>query len=286
MKAGFIGLGGMGAPMARNLAKAGYLTVIWNRSPEKAAGLAGELGITTATSPSNLALQVDVIFLCVSADQDVLAMVEGILPALNSDKIVVDHSTVSKNTALRAAALIRTTGADFLDIPVSGGVEGARNGTLSMMAGGSADSLEKITPLLKAMAGRILHMGEVGNGQATKAVNQIMCAGINQAVTEALGFAAAQGLELPKVIEAVAGGAAGNWFLDKRGLTMTADCFTPGFKLALHQKDLKICLAMAEALDYPLPLSALTVRDYAQLIQDGYGDDDISGLYRLKRPHS
>jgi 3-hydroxyisobutyrate dehydrogenase len=126
-------------------------------------------------------------------------------------------------------------------------------------------------------------MGEVGSGQATKAVNQIMCAGINQAVTEALAFAEAQNLPITKVIDVTSAGAAGNWFLDKRGLTMTNGTFAPGFKLALHHKDLLICQAMAEKLNLSIPVSEMTIEAYAKLMAKGYGDEDISALFRLKR---
>jgi 3-hydroxyisobutyrate dehydrogenase len=126
-------------------------------------------------------------------------------------------------------------------------------------------------------------MGPTGAGQATKAVNQIMCAGINEAVTEALAFAEAQRLPMDKVIEVIAGGAAGNWFLDKRGLTMTHGIFKPGFKLSLHHKDLKICQAMAAEVGVEIPVSDMSVRDYEQLMAAGYGDEDISAMYRLKR---
>ena len=151
------------------------------------------------------------------------------------------------------------------------------------MVGGPIESLNQAKAVLEAMSGRIVHMGDVGAGQATKAINQIMCAGINQAVTEALAFGATQGVNLEKAIDIIRQGAAGNWFLDKRGLTMVNGVFTPGFKLALHQKDLKICLEMAEKLGVNLPITQITSREYAQLIQQGYGDEDISALYRLKR---
>ena len=152
-----------------------------------------------------------------------------------------------------------------------------------MMVGGTSDILERARPVLATMTARITHMGEVGAGQATKAVNQIMCAGINQAVTEALAFAQAQGLPMAKVIDVTSAGAAGNWFLDKRGLTMTNGTFAPGFKLALHHKDLLICQAMAAKFGLELPVSAMTIADYAKLIAQGYGDEDISALFRLKR---
>jgi 3-hydroxyisobutyrate dehydrogenase len=283
---GFIGLGAMGGPMARNLAKAGLLSAVWNRTHSTARLWAEELGVVCADSPADLAARVDVVLTCVSADVDLLAVIDALLPGLKPGAIVVDHSTVSSETARGVAERVRSKGADFLDAPVSGGVEGARNGTLAVMVGGRADSLERVRPVLEAMAARIVRMGDVGAGQATKAVNQIMCAGINQAVTEALAFGATQGLDMDKVVEVVAQGAAGNWFLDKRGHTMIHGSYTPGFKLALHQKDLRICLAMAAGAGMELPITTMTARDYAELMREGHGDEDISALYRLKRPTS
>jgi len=268
--------------MARNLAKAGHLQTVWNRNGEKARQLAEELGVYPADSPATLAGAVDVVLLCVSADADVLAVVDALLPGLKPGAIVIDHSTVSAETARQAAAKLHGKGANFLDAPVTGGVEGAKNGTLSIMVGGKAETLATVRALLAAESARIVHMGEVGSGQAAKAVNQVMCAGINQAVTEALAFAQAQGLDLDKVIEAVSGGAAGNWFLDKRGPTMAKGTFAPGFKLALHRKDLKICEETAQKLGIELPLSAMTIQHYDELIQQGFGDEDISALFRLK----
>jgi 3-hydroxyisobutyrate dehydrogenase len=197
--------------------------------------------------------------------------------------VVVDCSTVSPATARAAAHRLGEGGAEFLDAPVTGGVEGARSGRLSMMIGGSPATLAKVEPVLSTMAARIVFMGDTGAGQAAKAVNQVMCAGINQAVTEALAFGERLGLDMDRVIEAVSGGAAGNWFLDKRGPTMTRGTFAPGFKLALHHKDLAICLSMAEEMQIDLPLTAATLNDYAALMADGFGNEDISALYRRKR---
>jgi len=284
MKAGFIGLGAMGANMARNVAQAGLLEAVWNRTPQVAENLAAELGVASATSPAYLALQVDVVLICVSDDAALLAVVEALLPGLGAGVTVVDHSTVSADTARKAAAKIKSLGAEFLDAPVSGGLEGAKNGSLSMMVGGPAKSLENIRPILDTMARRVVHIGQVGAGQATKAVNQVMCAGINQAVTEALAFGAAQGINLDKAIQAIVGGAAGNWFLDKRGRSMIHGSFAPGFKLALHHKDLQICLDMATKLGVFLPVAEITLADYAELMRQGHGEEDISALYRLKRP--
>jgi 3-hydroxyisobutyrate dehydrogenase len=205
------------------------------------------------------------------------------MKTIKPGSVVVDMSTVSSATAITAASMLAEKQAAFLDAPVSGGVEGAKKGTLAMMAGGDAAVLEKIRPVLAAMTGRILHMGKTGAGQATKAANQIMAAGINQAVTEALAFAEIQGLPMDKVIDVISGGAAGNWFLQHRGLTMTNGIFAPGFKLALHHKDLKICQAMAAAAGFPAPLTDMTAADYQQLMAQGYGEEDISALYRLKK---
>ena len=279
MKAGMIGLGAMGLGMARNLAQAGYLTAVYNRTAAKTA----EFKATAYPSPEALAAVVDTVLICVSADRDVLDIVEAIAKTIRPGSIVVDMSTVSSATAKKAAAILAKKQAAFLDAPVSGGVEGAKNGTLAMMVGGDAEILEKARPVLAAMTGRIMHMGATGSGQATKAVNQIMCAGINQAVTEALAFAQAQGLAMDKVIEVISGGASGNWFLQHRGPTMTKGVFAPGFKLALHHKDLKICQEMAAQSHSSIPLTDKTVTDYEQLMAESYGDEDISALYRLKR---
>lgn len=284
MKAGFIGLGAMGAHMARNVAKKGLLAAVWNRTEASAITLAEELGVRCAVSPALLAKEVEVVLMCVSADQDVLEVIHGILPGLRAGQVVVDFSTVSSETAREAARLIRDKGAEFLDAPVTGGVEGARNGTLAIMVGGKTETLEKITPVLEAVAVRIAHMGDIGMGQAAKAVNQVLCAGINEAVTEALAFGEHLGLDMAKLIDVVSRGAAGNWFLEQRGPTMTRGVFQPGFKLALHHKDLKICKAMADRLGITLPVTEMTLRDYEKLIADGYGNEDISALYRLKRP--
>ncbi|WP_139558042.1 NAD(P)-dependent oxidoreductase [Methylotetracoccus oryzae] len=284
MKVGFVGLGAMGEPMARNLAAAGLLAAVWNRTPARAAALSAALGIDSAPSPAELAATVDVVIICVSADADVIRIVDALRPAARPGLVVVDCSTVSPDTARKAAQRLGEGGAEFLDAPVTGGVEGARSGRLAMMIGGSPATLAKVEPALSAMATRIVFMGDTGAGQAAKAVNQVMCAGINQAVTEALAFGEKLGLDMDRVIDVVSGGAAGNWFLEKRGPTMTRGTFAPGFKLALHHKDLAICLSMAANMQIDLPLTAATLDDYTALMADGFGDEDISALYRRKRP--
>jgi len=281
MKVGFIGLGAMGLGMTHNLAKAGLLTAIYNRTESKALDLASHLNIESCSTPQQLAEQVDIILLCISADKDVLEITNLIAETIKQDSIVVDLSTVSNETAVKAATILAEKQVAFLDAPVSGGVEGAKNGTLAMMVGGKKETLDRVRIVLEAMSSRIVYMGKTGAGQSTKAVNQIMAAGINQAVAEALAFAQKQGLEMEKVVDVISGGAAGNWFLQNRGVSMTNGRFEPGFKLALHHKDLKICQEMAKQSGAELSLVDKTVVDYEALMEAGFGDEDISALYRL-----
>jgi 3-hydroxyisobutyrate dehydrogenase len=277
-----IGLGAMGLGMANNIAEAGLLSTVYNRTENKAKTFASNQGIAVSSSPQQLAEQVDIVLICVSADEDVLQMVTAVSETIKPDSIVIDLSTVSSTTAKKAAVLLAERHVFFLDAPVSGGVEGAKNGTLATMVGGDENAFIKAYPVLEAMSSRIIHMGETGAGQNTKAVNQIMAAGINQAVSEALAFGNAQGLSLEKVIEIVSAGAAGNWFLQHRGATMINGVFEPGFKLALHHKDLKICQKLAQQKQLSSYMIDRTLTDYEILMERGFGDEDISALYRLK----
>ena len=280
---GMIGLGAMGEHMARNLAKAGFLSALYNRTTQKAQNLGQELNVTVAPTLQVLAANVDIICLCVSRDEDIMEIIHTIKNTIRPDSVVVDMSTVSNHTAKKAAAILACGDVDFLDAPVSGGVEGAKSGKLAMMVGGDSAILEKVRPILASMATRIVHIGPTGSGQATKAVNQIMAAGINQAVTEALTFAKAQQLPMDQIIDVISGGAASSWFLQNRGLSMTENHYPAGFKVALHQKDLDICLQMGRDSEVSLPLTSQTRDDYAQLIAQGLGECDISALYSLKK---
>jgi 3-hydroxyisobutyrate dehydrogenase len=201
--------------------------------------------------------------------------------ALRPGAIVVDCSTVAAGTAREAARQLAAAGAEFLDCPVSGGTEGAVAGTLSIMVGGDEATLERARPVLEAMGGSITHMGPVGAGQSAKATNQIMVAGINQAVTEALAFGQAQGLPMDRLIAALEKGAAGNWFLSRRGPTMIRGEFPLGFKVGLHAKDLEICRRMAEEHGVRLPVVEMTLLHYGRLPELS-ADEDISALFRLK----
>jgi 3-hydroxyisobutyrate dehydrogenase len=282
MKAGFVGLGAMGAPMAGHLHAAGLLAVVANRTVEKARVLAAGWGVAVAGDVAPFA-GCDVVMLCVPADADVLDNVRALAAVLAPGAIVVDHSTVAMQTARVAHALLAARGIGFLDAPVSGGVEGARNGKLSVMVGGDADVLARARQALEAYALRITHMGGPGAGQATKAVNQVLVAGIAQAVCEGLALGEKLGLAPELLLPTLAAGAAGNWVLDKRGATMLADNFTPGFKCAHLHKDLKIVAQMAREAGIRDTVIEQSLADYGELVERGFGDEDTSALIRLKR---
>ena len=283
MKTGFIGLGAMGAPMAGHLAAGNLLAVVGNRTPAKAVALAAELKVRAARSAQDFA-DCDVVALCVSADADVLENVRALATVLEPGTVVVDHATVARDTALEAARILAGHGIGFVDAPVSGGVEGARNGRLSVMCGGSAADLEKVRPVLARYGARISHMGETGAGQATKAVNQVMVAGINEAVCEALALGAKLGLDADALLPTLGSGAAANWFLDKRGATMLRGQFVPGFKCEHMLKDLRIAQATAEAVGIEHPVLRQAVTDYDTLVRAGQGAADTSALIALKLP--
>jgi len=282
MKAGFIGLGAMGAPMARYLHNQGLLVVVGNRTQAKADALAAELQVRAARSADNFA-DCDAVVLCVSLDADVLENVATLAQVLKPGALVIDHSTVSVQTARRAATMLAAHAIGFLDAPVSGGVEGARNGKLSVMVGGAAMDLEKARPLLDTYSARISHMGDSGAGQATKAVNQVLVAGINQAVCEGLALGEKLGLDPERLLPTLMAGAAANWFLDKRGATMLRDQFAPGFKCAHMLKDLRIVQGMAQDSGIRSVVIDQALADYAELVERGHGDADTSALITLKR---
>jgi 3-hydroxyisobutyrate dehydrogenase len=283
IRTGVVGLGAMGAPMARHIAAQGMLDSVWNRTTDKAEMLAGELGVQAAASPAELAARCNVILVCVSADRDLLEVVEALKPGLEAGDTLIDTSTVSPLTAKAIARDLETLSVAFIDAPVSGGVEGAIHGRLSVMAGGDSADLSRIRPVLKAFSATLTHMGDVGAGQATKAVNQVMVGGIAEAVCEALALGEKLNLPSQRLLSVMGAGAAGSWFLEHRGKTMLEDQFQPGFKCALLLKDLRICKALARELDIHLPLVDLSIEDYRELVGEGDGESDTSALIRLKR---
>jgi len=282
MQTGFVGLGAMGVQMARNLHKAGLLTGVWNRTTEKALGLAQELGCHAFTSLEELAGNCEAVVVCVSADEDLRTVVAGLDAGLSPNMIIIDCSTVSAGTARDMHVHLEALGVGFLDCPVSGGVEGARNATLAIMAGGDEGVFERALPILEKLGKTISYFGGSGTGQAAKATNQIMCAGIIQAVGEAMAFAHAEGLPLERLIDTLGKGAGSSWYFVNRAPFMAQNHFPAGFRVRLHDKDLRICRDMAARRGAVLPVVESTLREYEKLIVQGFGDEDISAVYRLK----
>ena len=287
-RVGFAGMGTMGAAMAANLARAGAQLIVWNRTPGRAGDVVA-LGATEAASPAALAAGADVVVLCLSDTPDVEAVLfgpEGISQGIRSGTLVVDCSTISPEASRDFAAALAEQGAAFVDAPVSGGSEGAQKGTLTIMCGGTESDVERARPILAAMGKAITHMGPVGAGQATKAVNQVILAGTYLGVAEGLVLAMKAGLDAERVVEALSGGAAGSWVLQNRSGRMIADEYPLGFRIALHRKDLGIALELARQVGAALPVAGLAEQIENGLIAQGHGDDDNSALARAIRQWS
>jgi 3-hydroxyisobutyrate dehydrogenase len=282
MRVGFVGLGAMGMGMSRNLHRAGLLSAVWNRTSGKAKALAAELGCKSPATLEELAADVDAVVICVSADNDVLDVVRALAKGLRKSALVIDCSTVGADTARTAGGILQPAGVEFLDCPVSGGVEGAEKGTLAIMVGGSPEAFDQAQPILNAMGKTVTHFGPTGSGQAAKATNQIMCAGIIECVAEAMAFARAQGLPLDKVVDTLGKGAGSSWYFVHRGPNMVRGTYPAGFRVRLHAKDLGICRDMAARFGVTLPVVERMLGEYGELVSRGYGDEDISATFRLK----
>jgi len=277
------GLGAMGRPMARNLKDHDLLIGVKNRTEGKALAISNELDLNEFEDDEDMFSQADCVLTCVAADDDLKAVVKDFIDYLKPGSVVIDCSTVSPNTARTLSDDLASKGISFMDAPVSGGVEGANKGSLSIMIGADKAQYKRASDVFSAIGSQITHMGRVGQGQATKAVNQVMVAGVAQAVCSALAMAENCNLDMKKTIEVLSAGAAGNWFLDNRGKTMTNNEFNVGFKLNLLHKDLKICQSTATEMNTELPLINDSITDYAKLMDMGHGEEDISSLIRLKR---
>jgi 3-hydroxyisobutyrate dehydrogenase len=269
--------------MAKNLHKAGLLTAVWNRSGVKATALAAELGVASPESLQDFARLIDIAVICVSADADVRSVIEPMAPGLARGALVIDCSTVSADTARWAASFLAERGVRFIDAPVSGGVEGARNGALAIMCGGERADFDQARPVLAAMGKTIEHFGASGAGQATKATNQIMCAGIIRACAEAMAFAGAHQLPLDRVVATLGAGAGSSWYFVHRAPNMIREAYPAGFRVKLHAKDLGICRDMAARFGVELPVVESMLAEYTELIAQGHGDEDISATHRLKQ---
>ena len=279
---GFIGLGALGLPIAANLCKAGLRLNVHTRS-RNAEAAPELLGTRSCASPAETAETVDVLMLCVSDDTavgNVLFGPNGAASTLRSGSVVVDCSTIAPATAMDCAELLGRQGVNYLDVPVTGGTEGAKAGTLTLLVGGEADALERVRPLLEVIGGTIHHFGPVGRGQQVKAVNQVLVAGSYAAVAEAMALGERLDLPMDQVLEALRGGAAGSWALTNRAAGMLVGSYPLGFRLALHHKDLGIALDAAESVQLELPISRLVKQLEHDLMQGGHGDEDVSALHR------
>jgi len=298
MPLAWIGLGALGAPMALNLVQAGYRLRVFNRDPSRCEALISA-GAAQALTPSEAATGAEVLLVCVSDDAAVEAVLLGTPnPEFRTDQtesqgaaihglapgsLVIDCSTISPATSRRVAAALGERGIAYIDAPVTGGTEGAKAGTLSVLVGGEAAHLERARPLLEVFGSAITHFGPVGSGQEAKAVNQVLVAGSYAAVAEALSLAERLGLNRSQVVEALKGGAAGSWALEHRSERMINDHYPLGFKLALHRKDLGIALAAAAEQELELPVSQLVAAMEDQLMEAGHSDLDVSVLARWFR---
>jgi len=277
---GFIGLGTMGKPMARNLMKAGYVLAVHNRSRGAIDELASE-GAVPADSPLEVARASDVVITMLPDSPDVEQVVlgpNGLLQGAASGLVVIDMSTISPRVARSVYGASRERGVSFLDAPVSGGETGAKAATLSIMVGGDREALERCGPVLEALGKSIVYMGESGSGQAAKLCNQVICALTILAVSEGLLLGKKAGLDPETLLSAVTGGAAASWMLSNLGPKMTASDWRPGFKVMLQQKDLRLALETARDLGLPLPGTALVGELFRAVQAHGRGADGTQAL--------
>jgi 3-hydroxyisobutyrate dehydrogenase len=271
---GFVGLGIMGSGMVRNLAAKGHTIRIWNRTATKAQSLGLSLGVESIPTLQELSQSSTVLMLCVTNTSDVRQILfgeGGAISALQPGSLVIDCSTIAPRETESIAARLNEREIGFVDAPVSGGSEGAAQGTLAIMAGGAERDFLRALPLLQAIGTRITHMGPAGRGQVTKLLNQILVVVNMLAVSEALIFGRAAGLDLPKAVAAVESGAAGSWMLSKRGPQVLDGYWQPGFMIDLQQKDLDLVLEYTRELGVPLLATSIISQLYARLQREGKG---------------
>lgn len=277
---GVIGLGLMGKPMARALARAGATLVVSSRSPGPVAELAGE-GMLAATGPAAVAGQSDTVILMLSDTPAVESVAAALLPALRPGHLVIDMGTTAVDATRALAAKVRTAGAEWIDAPVSGGTVAAEAATLTIMAGGTEAAFARALPLFQAMGRRITLVGDSGAGQIAKTSNQVIVALTIGAVAEALALAKAAGADPARVRDAIRGGFAESRILDLHGGRMVTGDFTPGGRVVTQIKDLRQAEQLAEQCDMDLPALGLTLELFEMLAEQGDGALDHSALYRL-----
>ncbi|MBI3777655.1 MAG: 2-hydroxy-3-oxopropionate reductase [Gammaproteobacteria bacterium] len=283
MKLGFIGLGIMGRPMALNLRRAGHALWVYGRRVESMTPLTGA-GATACRSPREVAANTDVIFLMVADTPDVEQVLlgeTGVIHGARPGSVVVDMSTISPAATRAFADRLAQHGVEMLDAPVSGGETGAVNATLSIMVGGKESIFQRVKPLFEAMGRNIVRVGEHGAGQVAKACNQIVAALTIEAVSEALTFARRNGVDAAKVRTALLGGFAGSKILEVHGQRMLDNDFKPGFKVKLHQKDLRIVMEDAHKLGVGLPGTALVAQHLNALMGSGDGELDSAAIVKV-----
>jgi 2-hydroxy-3-oxopropionate reductase len=282
-KVGFIGLGVMGAPMARNLLAAGYEVVAWNRSAGPLEEIAAA-GARAADGPAAVAGEADLVISIVKDDaavREVLGGPDGAIAAARPGALVIDMSTVSPAVARELAVEAATREVAFLDAPVSGGDVGARDGTLSIMVGGDGGEVERARPVFEVLGSRVTHVGAAGAGQVAKACNQVLVAVIFGGLAEALVLGSKLGVDPAAILDAVGGGMAANRIMEVRRENFLGHDFAPGFKVDLHHKDLEIALGASGEVDAPLPLTAEVQQMFRQLRAAGFGEEDDSALLRV-----
>ena len=277
---GFIGLGIMGRPMALNLLRAGYPLVVHNRTRAKEEELVSE-GASAAESPREVASRAEIVITVLPDSPDVEAVYfgdDGVLAGARSGRLLIDMSSIAPSVARAVFDAASAVGAAALDAPVSGGDVGAREGTLSIMVGGPSEAFDRARPLFEVLGKTVVHLGDAGAGQTAKACNQILVAVTIEAVSEALVLASKAGVDPAKLIDVLSGGLAGNKVMEVRRRNFLEHDFTPGFKLALHHKDLGIALRTARELDVYVPTTALVDQMLAALEAQGEGGLDHSAL--------
>lgn len=285
MKIGFIGMGTMGAPMATRLVNAGYDVTVHNRTRAREEPVA-EAGASRAATPRDAANGADVVITIVSDTPDVREVVlgeQGAIHGMSKGSVLVDMSTISPLATRDIAGALAEKGVDMLDAPVSGGSEGAQQGTLSIMVGGEADVLARVKPILAHLGKTITLVGGVSSGQITKAINQVIIAGTYAAVAEGMAIGLAAGIDINAAHQAVSGGAAGSWVLTNRAMNMVNGEYPLGFRTRLHRKDLNIALETARDLGVPIPVSAYVEQIETGLMKRGFGEEDVSNIARAVR---
>jgi 2-hydroxy-3-oxopropionate reductase len=283
MQLGFIGLGAMGNAMALNLIKGGHAVSVWARRPEAAKPLL-DAGATACASPAELAARSEAVFTMVTTTADVEQVLlgpAGVIEAARPGSVVVILATISPGATRRIGAKLAEGGVETLDAPVSGGPVGATDGTLSIMVGGKPDVFERVKPLFQCLGKTIVHLGELGAGQVTKACNQLALVVTIQAVAEALALARRAGVDPGKVREALLGGLAQSRALEVLGSRMVERDFAPGMEARLHHKDMGIVLELAHELGIPLPAAALATQQLNALIGAGGGRRDPAALIEV-----